>query len=135
MARLISRICAVLFVVPATYYFIYWLPFSLIPADHHRWVAILGSLLCALGAGWFVWIKLATPHNGVISSIFLGACLVGGIGFTAGFFGPIIFTPVANQGPLLGIFFTGPIGFLLGGIGGLLYWAVRGRTTTANDNA
>jgi hypothetical protein len=42
------------------------------------------------------------------------ALLVGGICFAAGFFGPIIFAPGANQGPLLGIFITGPLGFLAG---------------------
>jgi hypothetical protein len=47
------------------------------------------------------------------------ALLVGGIGFAAGFFGPMIFAPGANQGPLLGIFITGPLGFLGG-----LTWGV-----------
>jgi hypothetical protein len=42
------------------------------------------------------------------------ALLLGAIGFAAGFFGPIIFKPDANQGPLLGIFITGPGGFLIG---------------------
>jgi hypothetical protein len=42
-----------------------------------------------------------------------------------GFLGPIIFTPEANQGPLLGIFITGPLGFLLGGVAGFVYWAKR----------
>jgi hypothetical protein len=42
------------------------------------------------------------------------ALLLGGIGFAAGFFGPMIFSPGANQGPLLGIFITGPLGFLAG---------------------
>ena len=50
-----------------------------------------------------------------------GAALVGGIGFVAGFFGPIIFAPEANQGPLLGIFITGPLGFVVGGLAGLVY--------------
>ena len=50
-----------------------------------------------------------------------GAALVGGIGFIAGFFGPIIFAPEANQGPLLGIFITGPLGFIIGGLTGLVY--------------
>jgi hypothetical protein len=36
------------------------------------------------------------------------------IGFVGGFFGPLILTPEANQGPLLGIFITGPLGFLTG---------------------
>jgi hypothetical protein len=39
---------------------------------------------------------------------------VGGAGFSAGFFGPMIFTPEANQGPLVGIFLSGPAGFCLG---------------------
>ena len=38
------------------------------------------------------------------------------LGFVAGFVGPIIFTPQANQGPLLGIFITGPLGFVVGGL-------------------
>jgi len=46
---------------------------------------------------------------------------VGGIGFCAGFFGPMVFAPDANQGPLLGIFITGPLGVLLGAIGGFVY--------------
>ncbi|ESY71163.1 hypothetical protein X742_01675 [Mesorhizobium sp. LNHC232B00] len=33
---------------------------------------------------------------------------------SAGFVGPIIFTPDANQGPLLGIFITGPLGLVVG---------------------
>jgi hypothetical protein len=40
--------------------------------------------------------------------------IVGAVGFAAGFFGPITFNPDANQGPLLGIFITGPAGALLG---------------------
>jgi len=39
---------------------------------------------------------------------------VGGLGFVLGFFGPILVTPEANQGPLLGIFITGPLGFIAG---------------------
>ncbi len=42
------------------------------------------------------------------------AIMVGGVTFAAGFFGPIILAPDANQGPLLGIFITGPLGFTLG---------------------
>ncbi len=42
------------------------------------------------------------------------ALLLGAVGFALGFFGPMILAPGANQGPLLGIFITGPGGFLLG---------------------
>ena len=48
------------------------------------------------------------------------ALFVGGITFLIGFVGPMIVTPEANQGPLLGIFITGPAGFCLGLIWGLL---------------
>ncbi len=47
-----------------------------------------------------------------------GAILVGGISFSAGFFGPMLLAPSANQEPLPGIFITGPIGVILGAIGG-----------------
>lgn len=40
--------------------------------------------------------------------------ILGVTGFVGGFVGPLIFTPEANQGPLLGIFITGPLGFILG---------------------
>ncbi|MFO1498834.1 MAG: hypothetical protein U1G07_10650 [Verrucomicrobiota bacterium] len=51
----------------------------------------------------------------------IGALILGGFGLAAGFFGPIIFTPAANQGPLLGIFVTGPVGVLIGFIAGGIY--------------
>lgn len=50
----------------------------------------------------------------------LGACLLGAIGFAAGFFGPIVVNPEANQGPLMGIFITGPGGAALGAAVGAL---------------
>ncbi|HET9887520.1 MAG TPA: hypothetical protein VFR10_08405 [bacterium] len=40
--------------------------------------------------------------------------VVGCVSFSVGFFGPIIWAPDANQGPLLGIFITGPLGFVAG---------------------
>lgn len=49
----------------------------------------------------------------VFSAIKWGSIL-GGTGFALGFFGPMILAPGANQGPLLGIFITGPLGFLIG---------------------
>jgi hypothetical protein len=42
------------------------------------------------------------------------ALALGVTGFVAGFFGPIALNPEANQGPLLGIFITGPLGALAG---------------------
>jgi hypothetical protein len=53
--------------------------------------------------------------------------VVGGIGFLGGFIGPIVLTPEANQGPLLGIFVTGPLGFCAGVLLGTLYSFIRVR--------
>lgn len=55
----------------------------------------------------------------------IGAVALGGLGFVAGFFGPMFFAPGANQGPLLGIFITGPGGGLLGALAGWLVWLKR----------
>ena len=53
-----------------------------------------------------------------------GAVMLGVTGFVIGFFGPIRYQPWANQGPMLGIFVTGPGGVLLGAIiGGAVKFA------------
>jgi hypothetical protein len=53
------------------------------------------------------------------------ALFVGSITFLLGFVGPMMLTPGANQGPLLGILYTGPIGALLGLVWGLVRAARR----------
>jgi flagellar biosynthesis protein FliR len=116
-----------LLVVPATYYFTFWVPFSFFPFIENRWIPGIISLLCAVGVGWFVWKKLGSTPAGLISSALVGAAALGAIGFCAGFFGPIIFSPEANQGPLLGIFITGPLGFVVGAIAGVVHWRRTGR--------
>jgi len=40
--------------------------------------------------------------------------ILGAVGFAAGFFGPMLFVPDANQGPMVGIFLSGPAGAALG---------------------
>ncbi|HEU4334619.1 MAG TPA: hypothetical protein VFT32_09015 [Candidatus Eisenbacteria bacterium] len=57
----------------------------------------------------------------------IGGVVLGGIAFAAGFIGPIVFAPDANQGPLLGIFITGPFGFAGGSALGALYGHLRSR--------
>ena len=53
------------------------------------------------------------------------------VGFVSGFYGPIFFSPSASQGPLLGIFITGPLGAVLGLIASLIYiLKIRRRSTT-----
>lgn len=47
---------------------------------------------------------------------FVGAALVGGVAGALGFVLPVLLTPGANQGPLLGIFVTGPLGAIVGAL-------------------
>jgi hypothetical protein len=79
-------------------------------------VLLLLVLAAFLGYGAF-----GARWRAILRRALGSALLLGGIGFAAGFFGPIVFAPGANQGPLLGIFITGPAGFVLG----LVYGAFR----------
>jgi len=120
----VLRILIVLVVVPATWFFIYWVPFSIIAFPNQRWIPALVSFLVAIGVGWRTWHWLDSAPDGLVSCMLRSAVIVGSIGFCAGFFGPILLAPEANQGPLLGIFITGPLGFLLGGVGGFGWWLI-----------
>lgn len=52
--------------------------------------------------------------NDVHTPGFRWPLLLGAAGFAAGFFGPMLFVPESNQGPLVGILMSGPAGALLG---------------------
>jgi hypothetical protein len=121
------RIIATALIAVATHFFFYWLGGALVSLVLPLRLAFLlagaGSLLTAFVAARYVWRQLGSVEPGIMRSMTMGALLVGAAGFSAGFFGPMILSPEANQGPLLGIFITGPLGFLAGGIGG----AIRGR--------
>ena len=120
--NLAGRVVLVVFVVLATYFLSYWMPLAFIRLDGYDVVAPFIALVCAAVVGWFVWQALGSRSAiGILPTMVLWAAIVGGIGFVGGFFGPMIFAPDANQGPLLGIFITGPLGFLLGGVMGFAY--------------
>ncbi|AOS44582.1 hypothetical protein Verru16b_01645 [Lacunisphaera limnophila] len=53
---------------------------------------------------------------------FLWIIILGVTGFAAGFFGPMVFIPESNLGPVVGILFSGPAGL---GLGLLLYVVFR----------
>jgi hypothetical protein len=72
-----------------------------------------------------VWRATGSTARGLLSSVVYGALVVGGLGFSAGFFGPMLLSPDGSQGPLLGLFITGPVGFVVGAIGGAIVWGVR----------
>jgi hypothetical protein len=82
------------------------------------------SLFVALGA-WFALRGHLAASRARMKLVLQGGLVVGGIGFAVGFFGPLVWSPGANQGPLLGIFVTGPIGFVAGAALGWLYARAR----------
>jgi hypothetical protein len=59
------------------------------------------------------------------------AVLLGGTGFVAGYIFPLWRMPYANQGPLMGFFITGPLGFFVGLVLGFLGKGLRWRLGTA----
>lgn len=87
------------------------------------------ALVAAAGAAWMVWRSTGdedpSGRRALAHAVGTGALVVGGIGFAGGFFGPMVFAPEANQGPLLGIFITGPLGAVIGAIGGAVFWVRR----------
>ena len=123
--NVVARAVIALLVLFAAFCFLYWFPFSFFPFGGGNWISTSLAFLCAAAIAWLVWLSLKARGIGPGSSMFLGAVFLGAIGFSAGFFGPMILAPSASQGPLLGIFVTGPLGFIIGGIIGLVFWYVR----------
>ena len=121
MSILVKLVIATL-VFLAVQLFSFWVVFAQIVPNGMVWLANLASLLSGTAAAFWVWRKVEDAGSGsVLATALFWAAVVGALGFCGGFFGPIIFTPGANQGPLLGIFITGPLGFIGGGIAGLIY--------------
>lgn len=78
---------------------------------------LAGAVAAAL-VGPGLWLAAGSRHP-LLRGALLGAGWGGLIGFVGGFFGPMLLAPDANQGPLLGLFITGPGGTLLGALIGL----------------
>lgn len=85
------------------------------------------ALLAGVSAGIATWRHTEGEGAGLGTSLVLGALIGGGAGFALGFFGPMVFAPGANQGPMLGIFITGPLGLPVGALIGALLWQRRRR--------
>lgn len=84
---------------------------------------VAGGVLGALFGGWVGW-------QGGALALWCGGttAVVGALSFAAGFIGPMVLMPNANQGPLLGIFVTGPLGLLAGAVlGTVIGLVVRAR--------
>jgi hypothetical protein len=87
---------------------IFWVPLTLF--------LLTVSILC----WWFALQGQDPESRAIIRSSWSGGRWVGGISFVIGFIGPLIVTPKANLGPLLGILITGPLGFVVGALGAFL---------------
>ena len=90
--------------------------YGLLRGEFDPLLAIFGActILFAVMCGWFALRGNLSAARARMRTVMLGGMLVGAIGFAIGFVGPMIWAPDANQGPLLGIFITGPIGFVTG---------------------
>lgn len=96
---------------------------SLAAVTGDPFVASALAIVVGLAGGVAVW-KLplwtgrASVSDVVAAQVLKWAVVVGAAGFALGFFGPMLLAPDANQGPMLGIFITGPLGAVAGAIGG-----------------
>jgi hypothetical protein len=85
---------------------IFWVPIAL-------WLLTMGLLW------WWRALGGAQPATQArIGTSWRIGWIVGAVGLALGFVGPLLVTPSANLGPLLGILITGPAGFILGALAG-----------------
>jgi hypothetical protein len=102
-----------------------WACFAKVAANRHmRWGEILvawtdGDVAASCGD------EVAMIN--ILGWTLLMALVVGVVGFVVGFFGPAIFMPDSNQGPLLGIFLTGPVGVVAGAVFGFIIGVRKNR--------
>lgn len=101
--------------------YVVWMLMLAVPLGGQAWIGGLVALAGAVHVARKAWYGTAEDTMSVPVMAGLGALVVGGAGFVAGFFGPMIFAPEANQGPLLGLFITGPVGALAGALAGAWY--------------
>lgn len=134
LMKKISQIVLSFFTFVASFYFSFWIIGGLLTIpfkEPKEWILIIPYVFAFLIAAYLAFIvwgknnpkKNSNPTQG--DYIISGAIGLGVIGFLAGFVGPLIFMPDANQGPLLGILITGPGGVVLGAVGGSIYGYIK----------
>ena len=90
------------------------------------WVPITLLFFTIGGLCW--WFALWGDHSESRARIWKswrGGRLLGGIGLVVGVVGPALIWPSSNQGPLLGFLITGPLGFVVGTLGALVFSKLR----------
>ena len=112
----------VLIFLPIIFYIFFQVFFPLFfPFAFNQPMTLIVSILIALIICFCIWMVLVHFSGPTISKILKIGLITGGIFFVLGYVGPILLFPGANQGPLLGIFITGPLGL----IAGVIYWAFK----------
>jgi hypothetical protein len=115
----------------ATFHFIFWmggaLLFQVVSVQVFPWLDYAVTTAASVVVARFIWVNTKSRETGFAVTVALWALLTGAIAFLAGFYGPILLTPRANQGPMLGLFFTGPLGLVVGALAGAIYWLLHKR--------
>ncbi|WP_353199918.1 hypothetical protein [Sandarakinorhabdus sp.] len=111
---LLARFALTLVAAVAAFIGSRWVPGAFLPAGTQDMASSAIALLVAA----VVWLGSGS-RSPLMRGAVLGAGWCGAIGFVGGFFGPMLFAPDANQGPMLGLFITGPGGVVFGALAGL----------------
>jgi len=98
-----------------------------------RLIFLSTSGTAAVMCWWYALRGQKTESRAVMGSGCLSGLVVGGVAFIAGFVGPLLFMPGANQGPLFGILVTGPLGCVAGTAGGVIVAKLRRRNGQSDD--
>jgi hypothetical protein len=126
----LARVIAALFAIPPMAYAVWRAPslFSYQGFSRGDWF-LLPMILFPLSIGaLLLWFALTGSRQGQLRRIgfaLLGGGVIGAVAFAAGFLGPIVLRPDSNQGPLFGLIFSGPLGFVLGCLAGAVWPAKR----------
>ena len=136
--NMIARLIVVVGAALGAYALSYW-PFNILLyaafKGHPQFLDVAPKVLAlifAVTAAWVAWKKLRSADPGIFSYMLIGAFLFGLIGFLAGSFSVHIFYTDNNLAGLIPIVYTGPLGFLVGGIAGCFYWwTKRSKHTTS----
>ena len=81
----------------------------------------------ALVCGWFALRGHVEESRAEMRAGCATGVAVGAVGLVAGVLGPVILTPNSNQGPLLGVLVTGPLGAAAGTVIGIVARRARRR--------
>lgn len=124
---LVARAFLVIVVAPPVFAIVYWLCTTVFSIYNLIWVPHIISVLVAAEVGWIAWSRSVSLQTlaGRPLAVALGAILLGGLGFAAGFYWPLIFLPDSLQGPIFGAVGAGFIGLFLGALIGTLFWRIR----------